>query len=69
MAADLKVALERERRYLTVLLQDIRASIKQGKMMEEAMDHAAASEKEQWVLFDIVNRRNVNIAYPALEWE
>jgi hypothetical protein len=37
--------------------------------MEKAMDTAAASEKNNWVLFDIVNRRNVNNLYPALEWE
>jgi len=33
------------------------------------MDTAAAGEKDQWVLFDIVNRRNVNNVYPSLEWE
>ena len=52
-----------------MLLADIRASIKKGESMESAMNTAAASEKEKWVLFDIANRRNVNILYPALEWE
>ncbi len=33
------------------------------------MDTAAASEKDQWQLFDIANRRNVNTIYPMLEWE
>jgi hypothetical protein len=37
--------------------------------MEQAMDTAAAAEKENWVLFDNVNRRNVNLIYPKLEWE
>ncbi|HZV97441.1 MAG TPA: quinoprotein relay system zinc metallohydrolase 2 [Methylophilaceae bacterium] len=66
---DGKTALENEQRYLTTLLNDIRASIKNGQVMEKAMDTAAASEKDKWLLFDEVNRRNVNLAYPALEWE
>ncbi|HSH54011.1 MAG TPA: quinoprotein relay system zinc metallohydrolase 2 [Methylophilaceae bacterium] len=64
-----KTALSNEERYLTTLLNDIRASIKKGEVMEKSMDTAAASEKDKWVLFDIVNRRNVNNIYPVLEWE
>jgi quinoprotein relay system zinc metallohydrolase 2 len=62
-------ALNNAQRYLTVLLTDIRASIKKGESMESAMNTAAASEKDKWLLFDIANRRNVNTIYPALEWE
>lgn len=69
VAKDGKTALNNEQRYLSVLLNDIRASIKKGEVMEKAMDTAAALEKDKWVLFDIVNRRNVNAVYPALEWE
>lgn len=67
--SDWKTALANEKRYLGLLLSDVRASIKKGEVMEKAMDSAAASEKDKWVLFDIVNRRNVNTIYPALEWE
>jgi quinoprotein relay system zinc metallohydrolase 2 len=67
--ANWKEALEIEQRYLETLLNDVRASIKKGETMERAMDTAAASEKNRWVLFGTVNRRNVNIIYPALEWE
>ena len=63
------VALNNDERYLSVLLTDIRASIKKGESMESTMNTAAASEKGKWVLFDIANRRNVNTIYPALEWE
>ena len=66
---DWKLAIENEQRYLNALLTDIRAAIKKGKSMNEAMDSAAAGEKDKWKLFDIANRRNVNIIYPALEWE
>ena len=67
--ANWKEALGNEQRYLETLLNDVRTSIKKGEPMESAMDTAAASEKDRWVLFGTVNRRNVNIIYPALEWE
>lgn len=69
VVSDVSSALGNQQRYLSVLLNDIRASIKKGEMMESAMNTAASSEKDQWVLFDIVNRRNVNNIYPSLEWE
>ncbi|MES2012371.1 MAG: quinoprotein relay system zinc metallohydrolase 2 [Pseudomonadota bacterium] len=69
VAIDWLTALSNEQRYLNVLLADIRASIKNNDGMEKAMDTAAASEKSNWKLFDIANRRNVNTLYPALEWE
>lgn len=62
-------ALDRQAAYLNLLLKDIRAAIKQGVQLVEAMDTAAQAEKTNWVLFDLVNRRNVNLAYPQLEWE
>lgn len=69
VVADWKDALHIEQHYLSTLLADIRKSIQQGVIMEDAMETAAASEKDKWLLFDVVNRRNVNLAYPALEWE
>ena len=64
-----KQQLNNEERYLWTLLNDVRASIKKGEVMEKAMGTAAASERSYWQLFDIVNRRNVNNIYPALEWQ
>lgn len=64
-----KTAFENEQRYLSTLLNDVRNSIKKGEVMESAMNTAAANEKDKWVLFNIVNRRNVNNIYPGLEWE
>lgn len=66
---DWQKALDNEQRYLNVLLADIRTNIKKGESMEKTMDSAAASEKNNWLLFDIANRRNVNTIFPALEWE
>lgn len=62
-------ALDNEKHYFEVLLGDIRSNISKGVPMEKTMDTAASSEKEKWVLFNSVNRRNVNILYPQLEWE
>jgi quinoprotein relay system zinc metallohydrolase 2 len=62
-------ALTNEQRYLNTVLADIRANIKAGKSMNDAMNSVAANEKDKWLLFDIANRRNVNTIYPALEWE
>lgn len=64
-----QAAFDREQRYFEVLLADIRRSIKSGIPMEKAMDSAGMSEKGQWILFDAVNRRNINLLYPLLEWE
>lgn len=66
---DLPSALDNEARYLNLLLQDIRTAIKQGKTMEQTMDSAATAEAGHWQLFNTVNRRNINLLYPALEWE
>lgn len=64
-----KQAIDDELRYLTLLLKDIRAGIENDAGLEATMDTAAASEKDKWLLFNVANRRNVNILYPALEWE
>lgn len=62
-------SLDDEKRYLTVLLSDVRAAIKRGDSMEQTIATAAQSEQKNWVLFDIVNRRNVALIFPVLEWE
>jgi quinoprotein relay system zinc metallohydrolase 2 len=62
-------AINDAQHYFKVLLADIRATIKKGDSMESAMNTAAASEKNKWLLFDVANRRNVNNIFPSLEWE
>ena len=66
---DWHAALNDEQRYLAKLLEEVRSAIKQGKTMEQTMDHASQDEHDKWALFDIVNRRNINGIFPALEWE
>jgi len=66
---DWVTAINNELRYLNLLLKDIRAAIENDVGLEATMKTAAASERDNWVLFDVANRRNVNMLYPALEWE
>jgi len=66
---DKNAALDRQRAYLSALLHDVRVAIRSGAGMTETMATAAAPERGRWQLFDVVNRRNVNLLYPALEWE
>jgi quinoprotein relay system zinc metallohydrolase 2 len=61
--------LDKQNAYLNLLLKDVRAAIKNGVDMRQAIETAAQAEKPNWVLFDLINRRNVNNAYPQLEWE
>lgn len=68
-STDQKTIIGNELRYLNLLLADIRNNIKKGISMEQTMDTAAAAERDKWQLFDIANRRNVNVIYPQLEWE
>lgn len=62
-------AIDDELRYLNLLLKDVRSAIANGDSMSSAMDSAAATERDKWLLFDVANRRNVNTIFPALEWE
>ena len=55
--------------YLISLRDDIRQFIDNGESLEFAIDNAASSQKDQWLLFDIQNKRNVNLIFPMMEWE
>ncbi|MCK0208690.1 quinoprotein relay system zinc metallohydrolase 2 [Starkeya koreensis] len=62
-------ASEAERRYLTVLRDDVRRILAEGRPMGEAPALAAESERNEWALFDEFNPRNAIAAYHELEWE
>lgn len=66
---DSQTAIGNELRYLNLVLADIRKVIKSGGSLSQAMDTAAQTEKNNWLLFDVANRRNINTIYPVLEWE
>lgn len=58
-----------EQRYLETIAGDVRAMIKSGKTLEQAIATAGRSEKDKWQLFDELNGMNVTAAFTELEWE
>ncbi|SAL14046.1 beta-lactamase domain-containing protein [Caballeronia terrestris] len=64
-----RAALDAEEAYLSHLAQDVRASIRRGETMQQAVDTIGENERGKWLLFDIYHRRNVTAAYAELEWE
>lgn len=62
-------ALDAERGYLSRLASDVRAAIRAGRTMQQAVDTIGAGERTRWKLFDVYQRRNVTAAYAELEWE
>jgi quinoprotein relay system zinc metallohydrolase 2 len=68
-AANWRLALADEERYLRVLLDETRAAIKAKKTMQQAIDSVGWQEKSRWLLFEEFHRRNVTASYAELEWE
>ncbi len=68
-SADWPQALDAERRYFDVLAGDLRAAIKKGVPLSQAVTTAGLSERANWALFDEYNERNATTAYAELEWE
>ncbi|WP_035693524.1 quinoprotein relay system zinc metallohydrolase 2 [Azospirillum halopraeferens] len=62
-------ALADQRRYLTVLADEVRAVIRAGGTLERAVETVGRGEAGRWVLFDDYHRRNVTAAFVELEWE
>ena len=62
-------ALDAEERYLQVVAREVRAAIKAGTSMQQAVESVGASERTHWRLADSFHRRNVTAAYAELEWE
>jgi quinoprotein relay system zinc metallohydrolase 2 len=62
-------ALDDERAYLTKLTAGLRASIKKGESVKEAVATAAGEERPKWKLFDDYNARNATAGFAELEWE
>ncbi|WP_249225692.1 quinoprotein relay system zinc metallohydrolase 2 [Tardiphaga alba] len=58
-----------EKRYLETLAADIRRDVMEGRPIARAAEHAAATERGNWELFDDYNIRNATAAYSQFEWE
>ena len=61
--------LEPQRRYLTVLADDLRKMISEGSGMNDATERAGLGERGKWQLFDEFNPRNATAGFSELEWE
>ncbi len=68
-SADWPAALDGQERYLRLLLAEIRAVIRDGGTMEQAVISVGHSERDAWLLFDDYNARNVVTVFTELEWE
>lgn len=55
--------------YLTIIADEVRAYIRDGKTLSDAMDRVGISEEKKWELFDAYHKRNVSAAFAELEWE
>jgi quinoprotein relay system zinc metallohydrolase 2 len=68
-AMDWPEAARSLRRYLEQVAGDVRAMIKSGRTMAEAVASAGLSEKGAWRLFEDYHGRNVSAAFAELEWD
>lgn len=62
-------ALTDQNRYLTTLLNEVRAKIKASVFVTDALKTVGISEKEHWQLFEAGHKGNVSRAFTELEWE
>ncbi len=69
VVTDWPQSMRPEQDYLRMLLTEVRAAIKQGRYLEDALETVGHSAKGQWRLFDQFHRKNVTAAFAELEWE
>jgi hypothetical protein len=52
-----------------MLQTEIRAAIKSGRTMDQAMSEIGRTARPDWQLFDDFHKRNIATAFAELEWE
>lgn len=62
-------SLDDEQQYLANLARDVRAAIKRGETIQQAVDTIGLGERDKWRLYDAYHARNVTAVYAELEWE
>ena len=62
-------ALKKTKTYLQVLYNDVIDALKKDIPAEKVIEIAAKSEKNKWLLFDLVNPGNVVRTFMRYEWE
>lgn len=69
LVTDWPKSMQPEKEYLNALLIEVRAAIKKGVFLEDAVSTVGLSFKDRWKLFDEFHRKNVTKVYAELEWE
>ena len=69
LVTDWPNSLKPQKEYLTALLHETRAAIKQGIFLEDAIKTVGYTFKNNWKLFDEFHPKNVSKAFAELEWE
>lgn len=58
-----------QRRYLGLLMKEVRAAIDEGVSLMDAVNTIGWSDQNRWFNFELYHRRNVTTTYTDLEWE
>lgn len=69
LVKDWPASLQPHKAYLQQLAVELRASIKRGQTLEQAVASIGLSAKNDWQLFEQFHRKNVTLAFAELEWE
>ncbi|WP_026223826.1 quinoprotein relay system zinc metallohydrolase 2 [Methylosarcina fibrata] len=69
LVTDWPQSMQPEKQYLQMLLTEIRATIKEGGYLEQALETVGYTAKPHWKLFDEFHRKNVSTAFAELEWD
>jgi hypothetical protein len=69
IAANWRLTLAAQRRYLERLSADLRGEIARGVPLAAAVATAGRSEARAWDLFEDYNARNATAGYTELEWK
>jgi quinoprotein relay system zinc metallohydrolase 2 len=62
-------AFARQAAYLQLIVDETRAAVKKGQTIQQAVATVGESQRNQWLLFDLFNKRNVTAVYSEVEWE
>jgi quinoprotein relay system zinc metallohydrolase 2 len=69
LVTDWPQSMQPEKKYLQMLLTEIKATIKEGGYLEQALETVGYTAKPHWKLFDEFHRKNVSTAFAELEWD
>ena len=69
VGSDWPAVLDAQAEYLSGLLRDTRAAIRDRWTIQQAVERIGAPPASQWLLAERFHRRNVTAGYAELEWE